>query len=368
MRNVLTGILIFIGFTVFAQKGTTISFTNFSAQDGSFILYKDLVGARSSIDTFLVDKKDSFIYHLKDSQNLFYILKNEKIDFVLRFIADSSVQLVKETGSKSISSHCSFETSILNHFFIRSDYWRGRLAEAALAIERVNDVGNPGASIREKQIYTSINDSIRDEQVALFYENFDKIASLYLLSGFLKNESLKNLQSAFFAIDPIIKKLNLYTILEKKYFDRIRNESNVFLPEIELTIYDTDERFEFKSRKSELILIDFWGTWCKPCLEDIPHLRKLQQKYSDKSFEILGIASEFNNDPLNFRKVLKDLNVIWPTVMTNFDEKENNLPKLLDINIFPTYLFVDRNTRVLLRANKLKEIENFLSSYFGFFN
>lgn len=46
---------------------------------------------------------------------------------------------------------------------------------------------------------------------------------------------------------------------------------------------------------SKVYLVEFWSTWCGPCIENIPHLSKLQKQYSDKGLIVIGIAThEFN--------------------------------------------------------------------------
>jgi thiol-disulfide isomerase/thioredoxin len=45
------------------------------------------------------------------------------------------------------------------------------------------------------------------------------------------------------------------------------------------------------SLKGKVVLVNFWGTWCHPCLQEIPMLIGMQQKYSDKGFTVLGVAT-----------------------------------------------------------------------------
>lgn len=63
-----------------------------------------------------------------------------------------------------------------------------------------------------------------------------------------------------------------------------------------MALYTLDGRpWEFKRhRKGRLVLLDFWGTWCGPCLRSIPHLCDLQGQYGPYGLEVIGIACEQN--------------------------------------------------------------------------
>lgn len=50
--------------------------------------------------------------------------------------------------------------------------------------------------------------------------------------------------------------------------------------------------------KGKTVLIDFWATWCGPCMRELPNVQKVYQKYHDKGFEIIGISLDSNKDTL----------------------------------------------------------------------
>jgi thiol-disulfide isomerase/thioredoxin len=101
-----------------------------------------------------------------------------------------------------------------------------------------------------------------------------------------------------------------------------------------------------KSKK--LILLDFWASWCAPCLKEIPEIADLYDKYKDKGFEIVGIS--LDNDRTTWKNKIKNKNMIW---FQFIDSNMSNLIKdTYGVKAIPHTVLIDENGIII--ANKLR--------------
>ena len=91
--------------------------------------------------------------------------------------------------------------------------------------------------------------------------------------------------------------------------------------------------------KNKVVLIDFWGTWCGPCVAEVPNVVKTYEKLHEKGFEIVGISFDADKDAL--LKFIGDKKMTWPQY---FDGKrwENKIGREYGINSIPAMWLVDK--------------------------
>ena len=84
--------------------------------------------------------------------------------------------------------------------------------------------------------------------------------------------------------------------------------------ELDPTFKTTDGKtLTSKELKGKLVLLDFWATWCGPCVQAAPHMVSLNEKFGDKGFVIIGIS--LDRDAGALQQGIKKLNFTWPQVM-----------------------------------------------------
>ncbi len=97
-----------------------------------------------------------------------------------------------------------------------------------------------------------------------------------------------------------------------------------------------------------VVMINFWATWCPPCRVEMPKLNDLYNKYKDLGFVLLGVNVEQQEQPP--RNFLRKRPVDFPILM----DKGNDVSKLYDVVAMPTTVLVDRsgNMRYLHQGYK----------------
>jgi thiol-disulfide isomerase/thioredoxin len=104
---------------------------------------------------------------------------------------------------------------------------------------------------------------------------------------------------------------------------------------------DMDELME--ANKGKVVLINFWATWCKPCVHEFPDLVKLYNDYKDKGFVVLFISVDVPDDvDSKVIPFLKNQNVDFTSYYNNFDKPEeliNLIDKKWEGAIPSTYIY-----------------------------
>ena len=89
-----------------------------------------------------------------------------------------------------------------------------------------------------------------------------------------------------------------------------------------------------------VVLINFWASWCGPCRQEMPLLEDIYKKYKKLGFTILGVNVE--QDSSKARQMLKDVPVSFPILF----DTENKVSKLYDVVAMPSTVMVDRNGKM----------------------
>jgi thiol-disulfide isomerase/thioredoxin len=151
--------------------------------------------------------------------------------------------------------------------------------------------------------------------------------------------------------------------------------SDAPVPDFEFMDFNGKPR-KFSEFFGHVVLIDFWATWCKPCLADIPHLKELYAKYRDQGFEIIGMDSETfgqdaeDNDPVfakerdvRARQIVSTRGASWThaTAATAVPLAE----KVFGVKTLPTKILIDAHGKIVARVEEGAELDAWLEKLLG---
>jgi peroxiredoxin len=100
--------------------------------------------------------------------------------------------------------------------------------------------------------------------------------------------------------------------------------------------------------RGQVVMLNFWASWCVPCKQEMPLLEDIQRKYGKLGFTLIGVNVEPDSAAAN--KVLEKIPVSFPIVY----DTESKVSKLYDVAGMPSSVIIDRKgqVRVLHRGYK----------------
>ena len=133
------------------------------------------------------------------------------------------------------------------------------------------------------------------------------------------------------------------------------------LPGNEMEISGTNldgSAFDQKTLDGKVVLVDFWATWCGPCIAELPNVLAAWEKYHDKGFEVVGVSLDTDRDALE--AFLKEREIPW-TILYEEPKGEgwqHPLATYYGITGIPTVILMGRDGKVVsmdVRGEKLEE-------------
>jgi len=125
-----------------------------------------------------------------------------------------------------------------------------------------------------------------------------------------------------------------YVGVAKKLVENPRRARENFAPDFSFTSAD-GEYITLEDLKGKVVMLDFWGTWCPPCVASVPELRNLYRRYSKEQFVLIGISSDF--DEAKWRDFTGKNRMLWP----QYRDTDRHILEAFSIRAFPTYIIID---------------------------
>lgn len=97
------------------------------------------------------------------------------------------------------------------------------------------------------------------------------------------------------------------------------------------------ENVRLEDLRGEVIMLNFWASWCGPCRQEMPHMDAIEQEFRDYGFRVLAVNVDQN------RKDAERFLDAVPVDFTILLDQDSTVSELYDVQAMPTTVMIDRN-------------------------
>lgn len=167
------------------------------------------------------------------------------------------------------------------------------------------------------------------------------LAGLYTMSSF------NNVDEFHAKARSVITNDKKWAVIDQKFKDVTRLEKGRPAPEFELKNMQ-GKNISLEDLKGNIVYLDFWASWCRPCIEEMPAFKKLQNEFASSNIKFVSIGIESKKESLEKlieAQGLEGIHLFDP-------DKEEDLKKRYNVEGIPHYVLIDTDGKMIEKRAK----------------
>lgn len=179
-------------------------------------------------------------------------------------------------------------------------------------------------------------------------ENPNSLGALWYLDDMMKRRQIEDSSAIeiFNAVSKDLSDLAFYKTVEARVNGIEATKEGMPVPKIKTMATLDSKEFDITSYQGKYILIDFWGTWCGPCIKEMPEVKAFQEKYKDKLY-VLGINSGDTKEKT--QQFVEENGYDWQQLLSDRANTPDNFVNRFNVQGFPTKFIIDPDGKIIKR-------------------
>jgi len=136
------------------------------------------------------------------------------------------------------------------------------------------------------------------------------------------------------------------------------------VPDFEQTKTDGKKQMKLSDLRGQIVLLDFWASWCGPCRAENPNVVKNYQKYKDAGFTVMSVSLDSDKNKWLAAIAADQLN--WPNHVSDLGGWQNKVAQQYGVSSIPFTILLDRDGKVIATNLRGAALEQTLQQIFGF--
>lgn len=359
MKNVLLAIALLLSITVNAQINVTVSGMVFNSSAKKVKLVREDDGKTNEYLSGSFDKEGNFSMQGEVPQQDYYTLLfgDDKIHLILRENSDIKVYGDGANLKSFVNIIGSDESSNYHKFKMEVAAWMAASDSATALIK-----ADPSKQAEVNQSMASKYSQFQSVVKTFVARNPNSpaliaaIPVIDLNSDFPTYEAIVNQLNGIFGQSEDVKAV-------KAQYDQVKEQilandplaPGKMAPDFE-ELKPDGSSMKLSDLKGQIVLLDFWASWCGPCRRENPNVVAMYNKYKNEGFTVMSVS--LDKDRTKWLEAIEKDNLTWPHHVSDLKYWSSKAAKIYGVSGIPFTVLIDREGRIVktkLRGPQLEE-------------